>query len=247
MSECVHNTDVGFDLRYPEKDVIKLEPHSHICIDFKIALEIPATTMIQLASRSSLVKRRINIRRGIIDAEYIKNIIVILQNNLEKTYVIEPNEKIAQTIFLPLLRIMARRIQGFGSTGRIDVPVNMTEEEIIDKGEIISICQLISIPPYNQYMIVIEKKVKNQVQIFEAEVTLCESEGIGLVNLYILAKNYSYIKISIYNNTEDIIEIPTETTIRYLTTEIENQLSDTIPDFPQLCRYIDITSQTIYG
>ncbi|KAG9286711.1 hypothetical protein G9A89_012261 [Geosiphon pyriformis] len=71
MSEHVHNTDAGFDLRYPEKNVIKLEPHSHTCIDLKVALEIPVTTMVQLASRSSLVKRGINIKGEIIDAEYM--------------------------------------------------------------------------------------------------------------------------------------------------------------------------------
>ncbi|KAG9300998.1 hypothetical protein G9A89_018950 [Geosiphon pyriformis] len=105
MPEWVHDTDAGFDLRYPKKDAIKLEPHSRTCIDLKIALEIPATTMVQLASRSSLVKREINIRGGIIDAEYIRNIITMLQNDSEKAYVIEPNEKIAQAIFLSLVRI----------------------------------------------------------------------------------------------------------------------------------------------
>ncbi|KAG9301345.1 hypothetical protein G9A89_018017 [Geosiphon pyriformis] len=67
MPERVHNTDAGFDLRYPGKNAIKLEPHSCTCIDLKIALEILATTMVQLASRSSLAKRGINIRGGIID------------------------------------------------------------------------------------------------------------------------------------------------------------------------------------
>ncbi|KAG9298662.1 hypothetical protein G9A89_012730 [Geosiphon pyriformis] len=45
MPECMHNTDAEFDLRYLEKDVIKLKPYSHTCIDLKVALEIPATTM----------------------------------------------------------------------------------------------------------------------------------------------------------------------------------------------------------
>ncbi|KAG9292834.1 hypothetical protein G9A89_016196 [Geosiphon pyriformis] len=45
----------------------------------------------------------------------------------------------------------------------------------------------------------------------------------------------------------DIIKIPEEITIEYLTTEIEDQILDTILDFSQLCRYVDITSQTIYG
>ncbi|KAG9302829.1 hypothetical protein G9A89_009606 [Geosiphon pyriformis] len=151
MSKRVHNTDTGFNLRYPRKEAIKLELHSHIRIDLKVALEILATTMVQLASRSSLAKRRINIKGGIIDTGYVENIITMLQNDSEKTYIIEPNEKIAQAIFLSLVKIAqlvsvgnreelgitARGIQRFGSTGRIDVPVNMAEKKIVDQGEII--------------------------------------------------------------------------------------------------------------
>ncbi|KAG9302980.1 hypothetical protein G9A89_022640 [Geosiphon pyriformis] len=176
MPERAHDTDAEFDLRYPGKNAIKLELHSHTCIDLKIALEILTTTMVQLASRSSLVKRGINIRGGIIDTEYVENIITMLQNDSEKAYVIEPNKKIAQAIFLPLVRIAqlvsvrkreelgitARGIQGFGSTGRIDVLVNMAEEETIGQGEIISTGQAISIPPYSQYMLAIERKEKEQ-------------------------------------------------------------------------------------
>ncbi|KAG9290610.1 hypothetical protein G9A89_011573 [Geosiphon pyriformis] len=46
MPECVHDTNVGFDLKYPGKDLIKLEPYSCTCIDLKIALKIPATTIV---------------------------------------------------------------------------------------------------------------------------------------------------------------------------------------------------------
>ncbi|KAG9290272.1 hypothetical protein G9A89_022248 [Geosiphon pyriformis] len=105
MPEHIHNTDAGFNLRYSEKNAIKLEPHSHTCIDLKVALKIPATTMVQLASRSSLAKKKISIKGEIIDAGYVENIIAMLQNNSEKTYIIEPNKKIAQTIFLPLVKI----------------------------------------------------------------------------------------------------------------------------------------------
>ncbi|KAG9287505.1 hypothetical protein G9A89_023877 [Geosiphon pyriformis] len=138
MLEHVHNTDAKFDLRYSEKDAIKLESHLHICIDLKIALKILATMI---------------------------------------TYIIEPNEKIAQAIFLFLVKIAqlvsmgnrekigitARRIQSFGSMGRIDILVNMAEKKIVEKKEIISTCQSIFIPSYNQYMVIIEKKVKDQV------------------------------------------------------------------------------------
>ncbi|KAG9286947.1 hypothetical protein G9A89_001185 [Geosiphon pyriformis] len=153
MPEHVHNTNAGFDLRYPGKDVIKLKPHFYTYIDLKVAKEISATTMVQLTSRSSLVKKEINIRRGIIDTEYVENIIAMLQNDSEKAYIIEPNEKIAQTIFLPLVKITqlvsvenrkelgitAKKIQGFRSMDRINILVNMAKEEIINKREIISI------------------------------------------------------------------------------------------------------------
>ncbi|KAG9305919.1 hypothetical protein G9A89_016572 [Geosiphon pyriformis] len=234
--ECTHDTDAGFDLRYPGTEAIKLEPHTHTCIDLKIALKILATTMVQLASRSSLVKKGINIRGGIIDAGYVGNIITMLQNDSKKTYIIEPNKKIAQAIFLPLVRIA----QG-------DVSVNMTEEEIVNQGEIISTSQTISIPPYGQYIIGIKQEIKEQNQIVKTEPTLCESGEIGLINLYILAKDYSHIKIPIYNNTGNVIVIPAGTTIGYLSTEIEDQPPSTILDFPQLCGYVDITSQMIYG
>ncbi|KAG9296692.1 hypothetical protein G9A89_001324 [Geosiphon pyriformis] len=241
MPEHVHDTDAGFDLKYSEKDTIKLKPYLHTYIDLKVALKIPTTTIVQLASRS-------------------RNIIAMLQNDSEKTYIIDPNEKIAQAIFLLLvkvaqlvsvenrkeLRITARGIQEFRSINRIDVPINMAEEEIIDKREIIFTHQPISILPYDQYMLAIKKKVKDQVQLFEAEATICESGEIGLTNLYISAKSPKNIKISIYNTTRNVIEIPKGTIIRYLTTEVEDQPPNYIPNFSQLCRYVDITLQTIY-
>ncbi|KAG9287689.1 hypothetical protein G9A89_004092 [Geosiphon pyriformis] len=260
MPKRVHNTDAKFDLRYSRKDAIKLEPHLCTCIDLKVALEISATTMVQLIFRSSLVKRGINIRGEIIDAGYVGNIIAMLQNDSEKAYIIEPNEKIAQAIFLPLvkiaqlvlvenreeLEITAREIQGFGSTGRIDVPVNMVKEKIVDQEKIISTGQAISILSYGQYIVGIKWKIKEQNQIFETEPTLCELGVIGLINLHILAKDYSHIKILIYNNTGNVIVIPARTTIGYLSTEIKDQSPSIILDFPQLCGYVNITSQTIY-
>ncbi|KAG9299898.1 hypothetical protein G9A89_005427 [Geosiphon pyriformis] len=260
IPEHVHDTDPEFDLRYLGKNAIKLEPHLHTCINLKIALKISTTTMVQLASRSNLAKKEINIRGEIINAGYVGNIIAILQNDSEKAYVIEPNERIAQAIFLPLVKIAqlvsvknrkelgitARGIQGFGLMNRIDVPVNMMEEEIIGQGEIISTSQTISIPLYSQYMLAIKRREKEQEQIFEAEATLCESGKIGLINLHIPAKSHNHIKILIYNNTENVVEIPKETTLKYLTTEIEDQAPSSIPNFPQLCRYVEITSQTIY-
>ncbi|KAG9291364.1 hypothetical protein G9A89_003468 [Geosiphon pyriformis] len=82
MPEHAHNTDAGFDLRYLGKDLIKLKPYLCTCINLKIALEILTTTMVQLISRSSLAKKRINIKGGIIDTEYIENIIAMLRKGI---------------------------------------------------------------------------------------------------------------------------------------------------------------------
>ncbi|KAG9290057.1 hypothetical protein G9A89_010363 [Geosiphon pyriformis] len=260
MPEHAHNTNAEFDLRYLGKDPIKLEPNLHICIDLKIVLEIPATTIVQLASKSSLAKKGINIRGEIINTGYIRNIIAMLQNDSEKAYIIDLNKKIAQTIFLPLVKIaqlvlvgnkeelgiITKKIQGFRSIDKIDIPVNMAEKEVIDKGEIISNHQSISISPYDQYMLAIKREVKNQAQLFEAEATICESGEIGLTNLYILAKSPKNIKILIYNTTGSVIKIPKGIIIGYLTTKVEDQPPNHIPDFSQLCGYVDITLQIIY-
>ncbi|KAG9306274.1 hypothetical protein G9A89_000026, partial [Geosiphon pyriformis] len=158
--------------------------------------------------------------------------------------------KIAQLVLVrnrEELGITVRGIQGFGSMGRIDVPVNMVEKKIIGQREIISTSQTIFIPPYSQYMLAIERREKKQEQIFEAETIFCESEEIGLINLHIPAKNHNHIKIPIYNNIRNVVEIPEGTTLRYLTIEIKNQAPSSILDFPQLCGYVDITSQIIYG
>ncbi|KAG9305947.1 hypothetical protein G9A89_016600 [Geosiphon pyriformis] len=96
------------------------------------------------------------------------------------------------------------------------------------------------------YILVIEKRIKNQAQIFEVKTIICESGKMEFTNFYILAKSLKHIKIFIYNIIRDVIEIPTETTIEYLSTKVEEQPPNPILDFLQLCGYVDITSQTIY-
>ncbi|KAG9294541.1 hypothetical protein G9A89_008652 [Geosiphon pyriformis] len=123
----------------------------------------------------------------------------------------------------------------------------MAEKKIVDKKEIISTHQSISIPLYYQYIITIKREVKNQAQLFEAEATICESGKIRLTNFYISAKSPKNIKILIYNTTGNVIEIPKGIIIGYLTTKVKDQPPNYIPNFPQLCGYVNIISQTIYG
>ncbi|KAG9303578.1 hypothetical protein G9A89_018474 [Geosiphon pyriformis] len=99
-----------YDLRYPGKDTLVLKPKSLTKINLKIALEIPPEAMVQITSQFSLASKRINVRRGIIDAGYIGDITVMLQNETDKPFKIKHAEKIAQAIYLPLINISEIRV-----------------------------------------------------------------------------------------------------------------------------------------
>ncbi|KAG9300890.1 hypothetical protein G9A89_015346 [Geosiphon pyriformis] len=103
--EKAHKIDAGYDLRYSGKDTLILQPKSLTKINLKIALEIPPGAMIQIASRSSLASKEINIRGEVIDAGYTGDITIMLQNETDKPFKIEHAEKIAQAIYLPLINI----------------------------------------------------------------------------------------------------------------------------------------------
>ncbi|KAG9298972.1 hypothetical protein G9A89_020285 [Geosiphon pyriformis] len=100
--------------------------------------------MVQIASRSSLASKEINIRRRIIDAGYTGDITIMLQNETNKPLRIEHAEKIAQAIYLPLINISdlqsvknreqlgksERGTQGFSSTERFTVPIGIIHSNI---------------------------------------------------------------------------------------------------------------------
>ncbi|KAG9286048.1 hypothetical protein G9A89_022725 [Geosiphon pyriformis] len=98
--EKAHEIDAEYDLRYPGKDTLSLTK-----INLKIALEIPLRAIVQIAFKSSLSSKGINIRGGVIDAEYTEDITIMLQNETDKPFKIEHAEKIAQAIYLPLINI----------------------------------------------------------------------------------------------------------------------------------------------
>jgi len=132
LPEKAHETDAGFDLKYPETTPLIIQPKDIVKIDSHIAIEIPMGTYCQLASRSSLARKGIEVKAGIIDAGYTGNIGILLTNNSSTPYTIQPNEKIAQAIFLPLVKISKLKLvssrneleqtqrdqQGFGSTDK---------------------------------------------------------------------------------------------------------------------------------
>jgi len=123
-----YETDAGLDLYYIDNQPLLLPAQKVTQVDTRIAFEIPANTYVQIASRSSLAKKGINVVGGVCDAGYTGNIIVQLQNTTGNDIILQKNDKIAQAIFLPLVSIdkllrvekreqlksSTRAIKGFG-------------------------------------------------------------------------------------------------------------------------------------
>ncbi|KAG9301744.1 hypothetical protein G9A89_003290 [Geosiphon pyriformis] len=103
--EKAHKIDARYDLKYPGKDTLVLQPKFLTKINLKIALEIPSGAIIQIASRSLLANKKINVKGNVIDAGYTGDITIILQNETDKPFRIEHTEKIAQAIYLSLINI----------------------------------------------------------------------------------------------------------------------------------------------
>ncbi|KAG9289804.1 hypothetical protein G9A89_015384 [Geosiphon pyriformis] len=130
--EKAHEIDARYDLKYPGKDTLVLQPKFLTKINLKIALEIPPKAMVQIAFRLLLASKGINVKKRVIDAEYTGDITIMLQNETDKPFRIEHAEKIAQAIYLPLINISRlqsvknreqlgkskRKTQGFGSIER---------------------------------------------------------------------------------------------------------------------------------
>ena len=105
IPERAHETDAGFDMRYPGKEILNILPNDAAFINTHIAMEIPVGSYCQLKSRSSLAKKGIEVKAGTLDAGYTGDIGIYLFNNSNTTQQIQPNERIAQAIFLPLINI----------------------------------------------------------------------------------------------------------------------------------------------
>ncbi|KAG9307677.1 hypothetical protein G9A89_023242 [Geosiphon pyriformis] len=198
--EKAHEIDAGYDLRYPEKDTLVLQPKSLTKINLKIALEILPGAIVQIASRSSLASKEINIRRGIINAGYTGDITIMLQNKADKPFKIEHAEKIAQAIYLPLINISdlqsvnnreqleksEKRTQGFGSTGRFTVPVNIALNTQNESHQILQLPQPITISPFEKHHEIYTcLKPTTTQQIFESNKQICLKHEISIPNVYI--------------------------------------------------------------
>lgn len=119
--------DAGMDLMSVEK--ICLGPNEIRAIDTGINVEIPASIMGEVRSRSGLALKGIVVNNapGTIDPSYRGPVKVILRNQTMKNFEINEGDRIAQLVFVPYVQASwfpvddlsesARGERGFGSTG----------------------------------------------------------------------------------------------------------------------------------
>lgn len=121
----------GVDLCADIKEPLPLEPGENVRIPTGLAIELPSPDVVALVFARSGLAGRYGIGLpngvGVIDSDYRGEIQVLLHNLGRQQVVINPGDRIAQMLFMPVfqaifeevseLRETARGTGGFGSTG----------------------------------------------------------------------------------------------------------------------------------
>lgn len=123
----------AMDLRACIVDSVTLQPGQRTLIQTGLAINMMDPGLVAIvASRSGLsLKHGIRVAQGIgvIDADYHGEIGVILINDGDQAYTVEPGERIAQLMFQPVIQVQLDYVDefstqtlrgegGFGSTGQ---------------------------------------------------------------------------------------------------------------------------------
>jgi len=121
----------GMDLMAFIENPIKIAPNTSALIPTGISLAMPNDVEIQIRPRSGLaVKSSISVLNtpGTIDSDYRGELKVILFNHSKEEFVVRNNDRIAQIVLMPVLKIDFEEVDnlpdtlrgsgGFGSTGK---------------------------------------------------------------------------------------------------------------------------------
>jgi dUTP pyrophosphatase len=122
----------GMDVRANLSASVCVSPGERMLVPTGLYLEIPAGLECQVRPRSGLaLKKGITVLNtpGTIDSDYRGEVGVILINLSNENFTIEPNDRIAQLVFCPVIQVTLietdalesseRGTGGFGSTGKI--------------------------------------------------------------------------------------------------------------------------------
>ena len=121
----------GMDLMAFTNNIIKIAPNSSALIPTGLSLAIPKDCEIQIRPRSGLaINSSISVLNtpGTIDSDYRGELKVILFNHGKKEFVVNHNDRIAQMVLMPILKVEFEEVKilpetfrgtgGFGSTGK---------------------------------------------------------------------------------------------------------------------------------
>jgi len=127
---CGSAYSAGNDLYACIDETVVINPHETKLIKTGLALEIPVGYAGLIYARSGLASKR-NLapanKVGVVDSDYRGEVMVALHNHGEAPQIIEPNERIAQLVITPFLKVEFMEVEeleetvrgdgGFGSTG----------------------------------------------------------------------------------------------------------------------------------
>lgn len=124
-----HDDDAGFDLTYHGTDVIGIEPGGFAMVPSGVSIQLPESLWAMITGRSSSFKKGLLVPVSIIDAGFRGELFAVCRNISDTPIFIEPGDRIAQVVPMPLLAPhirwehgtldqTERGESGFGSTGR---------------------------------------------------------------------------------------------------------------------------------
>lgn len=135
----------GYDLSSAEEGVIL--PHQRKLFKTDLSFEIPLDCYAQIAPRSSLGLKGIDVGAGVVDADYRGNVGVILINHTDQDFHVKKGDRIAQVILkkiylLPIQEVSEltetnRGSGGFGSTNSTSSKIE--KASLDEKNEFVSI------------------------------------------------------------------------------------------------------------
>ena len=129
MPEFQTHGSVGFDI--PASKQVTIEPNEIALIPTNLVIKVPENFMLMLVSRSSTPRKKGLLKPhsiGIIDQDYCGDtdeLKIQVYNFTKQIVTIEPGDRIAQGIFVPVLKPSFIEVEshstqsrgGFGSTG----------------------------------------------------------------------------------------------------------------------------------
>ena len=121
----------GMDLMAFVENSIKISPQTRELIPTGLSIAIPEDLEIQIRPRSGLaVKSSISVLNtpGTIDSDYRGELKIILFNHGNKDFIVNNNDRIAQMVLTPVMKMELEEVDqlpetirgsgGFGSTGK---------------------------------------------------------------------------------------------------------------------------------